>query len=827
MTPQEIEQRVDQILRQLTLKEKVYLLSGRDTWCTLPIERPLEGAPQGIPPVIMTDGTHGVRANQPDAGRAAAGPPPAFPTGVSMASTWNPDLVEQAARALGEETKAMGCDVLLGPCVNIVRTPIAGRNFEAYSEDPYQTGRIGVAFVKGVQSAWAGTSLKHYAANNQEIERYRGSTEVDERTLREIYLPHFEMVVKEAQPWTVMCSYNRINGVYASQNHHLLTEILKDEWGFEGVVVSDWTANHTTTESVKAGLDLEMPGPPKWYGELLLEAANIWQIEEADIDKAARRVLRMAFLSGKMDGTEKKGSVNTPEHQALARQVAEEAIVLLKNRDNLLPLKPQQVQTLAVIGPAAADMTVSGGGSAFTEPPYRATPLQKLQEMLGSQVEVRYEQGCDNWQQIPVMKSAYLRPAKGEGLGLYGEYFSGAGLEGQPFMERVDPRLDFWWFTAGPASGIGARFSARWTGKLAVPASGRYTLSVSNSGYTRLYLDGQEMLVSGKDAKDFNDIGQAGTALMLEKDRAYDLKIELVNAPSAQFTHLRLGLALTPETDDRLERAVALAREADVALVFVGNTEQYETEGADRPHLRLPGAQDELVRRVAEANPNTVVVINVGAPVEMPWINQVAGVLQMFLPGQEGGTAITKVLTGVVNPSGKLTVTYPKRLADTPSFVNLSIPGAREVRYGEGIFTGYRYYDQTGVEPLFPFGFGLSYTRFEYGNLRAPETARIGETVEVSLEVTNTGAVAGKEIVQLYVRDVEASLPRPVKELKGFQKVALAPGETQTLRFTLDRRAFAFYDVIQKDWVVEPGRFEILAGASAADIREMAVIDLE
>lgn len=820
MTSDPLEQRVEALLAQLSLREKISLLSGRDSWSTMPVER------LGIPALVMSDGPHGVRCNQPDAGRDLAGPTTAFPTGVALASTWNPELVEEVARALGEETKAMGCDILLGPCVNIVRTPLGGRNFESYGEDPYLTGRIGAAYVRGLQSAGVGASLKHYAANNQETERYRGSSEVDERTLRELYLAHFETVVKEADPWTVMCSYNRINGVYASQHRHLLTEILKEEWGFKGVVVSDWTANHTITESIEGGLDLEMPGPARYYGSLLFDAVNTWQIEESAIDEAARRVLRMVLRSGKMDGVRYKAVVNTPEHQTLARRAAEEAITLLKN-DGILPLRPGQIQNLAVIGAAAEEFAISGGGSAFTEPPYRRGPLAALRETFGQQVEVRYEPGADNWIDIPVMKAAYLRPAKGEGLGLYGEYFSGEGFDGEPIMQRVDPRLDFWWFTAGPATGIGARFSARWTGSLTVPAGGRYTFRVSNNGAARLFLDGQEIIASRAEGTDFKDIGGGEAVVQLEAGRAYDLRLELINAQGSQFTTVRLGFGATPAVDDRLERAAALAAEADVAVVFVGTNEQFETEGRDRKDLKLPGRQDELVRRVAAANPRTVVVLNTGAAVEMPWIDQVAAVVQAHFPGMEGGAAIASVLSGEVNPSGKLVATYPKRLEETSSFLNLSYEGARQVRYGEGLFVGYRYNDAAGVEPLFPFGHGLSYTTFEYSDLRVSERVKAGQPVEVSLTVTNTGPVAGKEVVQLYVRDVASSLVRPYKELKGFQKVALAPGESQTVRFCLKERDLSFYDPIRKAWVAEPGEFEVLAGASAADIRLKAGFTLE
>ncbi len=833
MLSAEQEKLVENLLAQLTLREKISLLSGRDTWSTMPIERELDGAKGGIPALVMTDGPHGVRTNQPDASRAVCDTTTAFPTGVSMASTWDTELIEAVGRALGEETLATGCDILLGPCVNIVRTPIAGRNFEAYAEDPYLAGRIGVAYVKGVQSSGAGTSLKHYAANNQEIERYRGSSEVDERTLREIYLPHFEMVVKEAQPWTVMCSYNRINGVYASQNDYLLNEILRGEWGFEGIVVSDWTANHTTTESVKGGLDLEMPGPARWYGDLLAEAVRVWQVEEETIDTAARRILRMIVRSGKLDGKQAKASYNTPAHQTLARRVAEEAIVLLKNKGGILPLDPAQMHTLAIIGPAAENIAVSGGGSAEVEPPYRVTPLAALRKELGDKIEVRYEQGADNWTDLPVLSPAFVTPTSGgkvvtgKGGGLYGEYFAGQGFDGPALMQRVDPRLRYHWFSAGPAAGIGSSFSARWTGRLEVPAASRYTFQIRNTGTARLYLDGK-LILESTGSKDPPDPGFHAEVLCdLEQGRPYDLRLELTSPPDQPGTGISLAFGATPAVDDRLERAVALAKEAEVVVVFVGDTDSWETEGTDRPHLRLPAGQDELVSAVAAANPNTVVVLNCGAPVEMPWLEQVAGLVQMYYPGLEGGAAVMEVLTGKVNPSGKLTVTYPRRFEDTPSFTNLSIHEARQVRYGEGIFTGYRYYDTAKVAPLFPFGYGLSYTSFAYAALRAPARVKPGESFSASVEVTNTGKRAGKEVVQLYVRDAACSVPRPVKELKGFAKLDLQPGETKTATFTLDPRALSFYDPLKKTWVAEEGEFEILVGASAADIRARAKVVLE
>jgi beta-glucosidase len=778
----------------------------------------------------MTDGPHGVRANQPDTGRVVS-LATSFPTGVAMASSWNIELIERLGVALGEETRALGCDILLGPCVNIVRTPLAGRNFESYSEDPYLAGRIGVAYVRGVQSQNVGTSLKHYACNNQEDERSRGSSQVDERTLREIYLPHFEAVVKEANPWTVMCSYNRINGVYASQNYYLLTEILREEWGFQGAVISDWGANHTIFESLVGGLDLEMPGPAKYYGSLLMEALRNWQVQAETVDRAARRILRMVIQSGKMDGSTKRlvGSVNTPEHQSLAREVAEESITLLKNNNNLLPLNTSQWRSIAVIGPNAADYPVSGGGSSCLEPPYQVSVLKGIMDKLGNKLEVRYEQGCDNYIELPTLRADCLVPAHGTELGMWGEYFNNTAFHGEPVLQRLDRKLNFWWFSSGPTKEIGEQFSVRWSAALTAPTTGRYTFKLSNSGTARLYLDGKKLIESQTDITPGEFIPSEEAAQVdLSANEAYNLRVEFVKPAEAIFGHIQVMFAHTPppEQDDRLARAVELAKRCDAAIVVVGMPESYETEGRDRQNLELPGRQNELIEAVCKANRNTVVILICGSPVTMPWIESVPALLHAYYPGLEGGNAIARVLVGEVNPSGKLTVTYPRRLEDTPAFTHMSYGGAREVIYGEGIFVGYRYYDARGIEPLFPFGYGLSYTAFEYSGLQAPKSIQPGETIQVSIHIKNTGKYDGKEVVQLYVHDIESSLVRPPKELKGFAKVSLHQGEERRIQFTLDERALSYYDPQRKGWVAESGEFEILVGSSSDDIRARAVLTL-
>ncbi|MGC9468033.1 MAG: glycoside hydrolase family 3 C-terminal domain-containing protein [Anaerolineae bacterium] len=805
----DVETRIETLLAEMTLDEKVSLLSGLNAWQTVPIER------LGIPSLTMTDGPHGVRANRTGPERIS-GPATSFPTGVSMAASWDPDLIERVGVALARETRAMGCDILLGPCVNIVRTPLAGRNFEAYSEDPYLAGRIGVAWVRGLQSRRVGASLKHYACNNQETERFRGDSAVDERTLREIYLAQFEMIVKETQPWTVMCAYNRVNGTYASQHDYLLNKILRDEWGFEGIVVSDWGANHTITESVAGGLDLEMPGPARYYGDLLAAAVRNWQVEEGVIDDAVRRILKVLVRSGRLDDEElPEGAVNAPRHQELARELAERSITLLRNAHNVLPLR--DVRTVAVIGPNAAEARIGGGGSSYLEPPYRVSPLEALQAAFDDEVTITYTQGCDNFTELPALKPNLPAPDQ-ERNGFWGAYYDNTSLEGEPAAERLDLYLNEWRLI--PPEGVDAdAFSAKWSGAFKVLESGRYLFKVRTSGLCRLYL-GDEMLIESTPLAPPSDHPVTTSTAHAELDAGtiYKVRIEYVNPSDTPLRELRVLAAYdpSPENDDRIERAVAVAEGADVAIVFGGMPQGFESEGHDRPHMRLPGRQDELIRQVAAANPNTVVVLNCGAPVEMPWAAEVSAIVLAYYPGQEGGAAIANILTGAVNPSGKLPVTFPERYEDNPTYINY--PGTREVHYGEGIFVGYRYYEEKGVKPLFPFGFGLSYTTFAYSDLEVPEEVTRDEPVKISLTITNTGDVQGEEVIQLYVADKISTLVRPVKELKGFRKICLDPGESTRVSFTLDERALSYYDPYAKAWVAEPGEFDVMVGSSSRDI---------
>ena len=811
------EETIEKLLKQMTLPEKISLLSGRNRWYTVAIDR------LGVPSLVMTDGPHGVRTGGHGSERIVSSAT-AYPTGVSMASTWNRDLIERTGVALGEETRYLGCHILLGPCVNIVRSPLGGRNFETYAEDPYLAGQIGIAYVRGLQSQKIGASVKHYAANNQEFERMRGNSVVDERTLREIYLPAFEMIVKETNPWTVMCSYNRINGTYASEHEVLLRKILKEEWEFEGVVVSDWGAVHDIHDPIKAGLDLEMPGPARYFGQGLQAAVNNWQVDERDVDDAARRMLRILFRSGLMtDENLHKGTGDTPEHRAVARDLAAESMVLLKNEGNQLPFKAEKIQKLAVIG-LNADRMVSGGGSSRVDPHRWVTPLAGLREKLGDRVEIAYTPGYDNRVFPVAVEEDRFRHLDGETRGLKTEFFNNLDFSGKPVLERVDPNIEEWWGGAGPATGEvdPSQFSVRWTGTYTSPESGETAFVINNTGTARVWLDGKLILENEigtmtNSTYDFEKMGDRAR-VTLEKGKSYTFKAEFVSGQDNPYALIRFSY--TPPlgvVGDLLETAVNLAKNSDAVVIVAGLSDLYESEGMDRPDMALPGDQEKLIRAVADVNANTAVVVNVGAPVVMPWADAVDAILLAYYPGQEGGHALADILFGDVNPSGKLTVSFPKRLADNPAFIHY--PGWKDVHYGERLFVGYRYYDTKDIEPLFPFGHGLSYTHFSYSELALPSAVASGEDFEVSVTVENTGDLPGQEVIQLYIRDVQSTLNRPYKELKGFEKVNLAAGESKIVTFKLTPRALSYYDPYEKAWMAEAGIFEVHVGASSRDIR--------
>lgn len=653
---------IQELIAQMTLEEKAGLCSGLDFWQTKAVER------LGIPSIMMTDGPHGLRkqkAGNDHLGIFDSVPSTCFPAGAGMACSWDRELIKQVGAAIGEECQAEDVSILLGPGANIKRSPLCGRNFEYFSEDPYLSSEMAVGHIEGVQSQGVGTSLKHFAANNQEHRRMSVDAIVDERTLREIYLASFESVVKKAQPWTVMCSYNQVNGEYASENPYLLTDILKEEWGHEGFVVSDWGAVNERAKGLAAGLELEMPSSNGAGDQKIIDAVRSGTLSEAALDRAVGRLL--SIISKAVENRKENASYDLEAHHQLARVAARESMVLLKNEGGLLPLKREG--SYAVIGDFAHNPRYQGGGSSHIKPTRLDDIYNSLQEEAGSSAKLTYSQGY-----------------------------------------------------------------------------------VSDS-----------------------------------------------DEPSLEL----------------IEQAIEAASQVDTAIVFVGLPERYESEGYDRTHLRIPESQIRLIEAVAKVQSNVVVVLSNGSPIEMPWISNVKAVLEGYLGGQALGGAISDLLFGKVSPSGKLAETFPMQLEHNPSYLNF--PGEGDtVEYKEGLFVGYRYYDAKRITPLFPFGYGLSYTTFAYSDLSvSTHSLKDTDTLQVSVKVTNTGAMQGKEIVQLYVKDVLSNVVRPDKELKGFAKVDLLPGETKLLSFTLDSRAFAYYNVELRDWHVETGEFEILVGPSS------------
>lgn len=654
------------LISQMTLEEKAGMCSGLDFWHLKGVER------LGIPSVMVSDGPHGLRKQDDKADHLGINDSikaVCFPPACLSACSFDRELLHTFGAAVGKEAQATDVSVVLGPAVNIKRSPLCGRNFEYYSEDPYLAGEIATAFIQGVQSQNVGTSIKHFAANNQEFNRMSNSSEVDERTLREIYLPAFETAVKNAQPQTVMCSYNQLNGTYASEHPWLLTEVLRDEWGFEGYVMSDWGAVNDRVAALKAGLELEMPSSNGVNDAEIVKAVKEGTLDESVLDLAVERILRIIFHW--TDHREEQPFTMEEDH-LLAQHIAEESMVLLKNED-ILPLGADE--KIAFIGGFAKTPRFQGGGSSHIN------------------------------------------------------------------SFRVDNALD-------------------------------YASKIGNVDYAEGFPSDRDL---------------------------YD--------------------------ETLAKEALAKAADADKAVIFAGLPDSFESEGYDRQHMKLPNCQNRLISEILQVQPNTVIVLHNGSPVEMPWLSEVKGVLEAYLGGQAGGGAVANLLFGKVNPSGKLAETMPVKLADNPAHLNFG--DGDKTFYKEGIHVGYRYYDAKEMDVAFPFGHGLSYTTFAYSNLTTDKTEITdSDTLTVSVDVTNTGHIAGKETVQLYVRDLTSACRRPDKELKGFEKVALEPGETKTVSITLDKRSFAWYNTEIKDWYAANGTYELLIGASSRDIRLTAQIQM-
>jgi beta-glucosidase len=719
---------------------------------------------------------------------------------------------------MGDQVLSKGANILLGPTMNLHRAPLAGRNFECYSEDPHLSARIAVAEVQGIQSSGkVGACIKHYVANDQEFERMTISSEVDERTLREVYLLPFEACVKEALAWSIMTAYNKLNGTYCAEHEWLLADILRGEWGFQGYVISDWWGTKSTTPSANAGLDLEMPGPGVWFGESLLQAVKSGEVSEETIDQKVRRLLGTMQAVGRFDSpadtTEE--ALDRPQDREVIRRTGAEAIVLLRN-NGVLPIAASQ--SVAVIGPSADVARFGGGGSSEVLPHYLVTPLDAIREATGS--TVTFTRGSTPYTMLPAIDPRFI-------TGFDVEFFLGTEVEGDVVATQHVDRAAHRWIQNVPVPEGTERFSARLTTTFTPDEDGDWTFGLVAAGRAKLFVDDELVIDNWTEFEPspvFFGMGskeKTGSVAMKSGDPR-KLVIEY-RAATTFAAGIHVG-GIRPMGADRIAEAVDAAKAADVAVLIVGLDPESETEGHDRASMDLTGDQNELIRAVAAANPNTVVVVQAGSIVSLDWADEVGAIAYAWYGGQECGNAIADVLFGTVNPCGKLPQTIPMRYEDNPSFSEsgANYPGADGVvRYEEGVFIGHRHYDAKNIEPRYPFGHGLSYTTFDYGTL---ETERDGDNVIAFIDITNSGDVAGKEVVQLYVGDVDASVPRPPKELRDFEKISLAPGETRNVRFVLGPRAFQFWG--DGDWVLEPGEFTLSCGSSSRDIRATATVTL-
>ncbi|AHG49297.1 beta-glucosidase (plasmid) [Rhizobium leguminosarum bv. trifolii CB782] len=807
---------IDSILDQMTLEEQVSLLSGADFWTTVPVER------LGVPKIKVTDGPNGARG----AGSLVAGvKATCFPVGIALGATWNPELVGQMGAALARQAKSKGAAVMLAPTVNIHRSGLNGRNFECYSEDPMLTAELAVAYIDGVQGEGIAATIKHFAGNESEIERQTMSSDIDERTLREIYLPPFEQAVRRASVMAVMSSYNRLNGTYTSEHYWLLTKVLRQEWGFDGIVMSDWFGSHSTAETINAGLDLEMPGPARDRGEKLVAAVREGKVEAATVKAAARRMLLLLERVGAFEKTPAltERAIDLPEDRALIRRLGAEGAVLLKN-DSILPLAKTSLDRIAVIGPNAATARVMGGGSAQIAAHYTVSPLEGIRAALANANSISHAVGCRHNRLIDVFKGKITV-----------EYFKGRGCKGHPLHVETVEKGEFFWFELPSGDLDPAHFSARMTMQFVPEESGDHVFGMTNAGLARLFVDGA-LTVDGHDGwtRGENYFGTANAeqrgAARLEAGKAYAVTVEYepstANGEGINLIAVRFGVE-KPLGEADIAAAVETARNADVALLFVGRDGEWDAEGLDLPDMRLPGRQEELIERVAAANANTAVVLQTGGPVEMPWLGKVRAVMQVWYPGQELGNAVADVLFGDVEPGGRLPQTFPKALADNSAITGDAAvyPGKDgHVHYEEGVFVGYRHHDTRAVEPLFPFGFGLGYTRFSWGEPKLSSYEMGPDGVTVSVDVTNIGDRAGSELVQLYISSPKTKVERPDKELRAFAKLSLQPGETGTAVMKIRPRDLAYFDVEGGAFRAEPGNYQLIVAANAADIR--FIIDL-
>ena len=793
------EARVDSLLKQLTLEERIDLIGGVDDFYIRAIPK------IGFPRLKMADGPVGVRNY---------GPSTVF-GGIGLAATWNPALAEEIGKVIGEDARSRGVHFMLGPGVNIYRAPMNGRNFEYFGEDPFLASRTAVAYIEGMQSQGVSATIKHYMGNNSEFDRHNTDSILDERTMREIYLPVFEAAVKEAHVGAIMDSYNLTNGIHMTQNGPINIGIAKKDWGFTGVIMSDWDSTYDGIAAANGGLDLEMPSGKFMNRATLLPAIKAGKVSEATIDDKVRRIFRTAIQFGWLDRDQTDLSIPrlNPEGRQVTLAAAKESMVLLKNDGNLLPLDKLKIHSIAVIGPDAYPAVPGGGGSAEAKPFVQVSDLEGITNYLGNSAKVYYDRGIPSFDDI-AKNTEFTTEANGGQQGLKAEFFTNRNLAGTPSVTRITKHVNY--EPARGNDGAAGDVSVRWTGYFTPPTPGTYLLFVQgpgeNGGY-RLYVDKKLIFDNWKQWYAF--VSEVSMNLMPGPHQ-----IEMDYYAKGGWGKTMADFGIARPADLVSPAAKTLASQADAVVLAVGFDASDEGESSDR-EFQLPPGQDELIREISAANKHTVVVLTSGGGVDMSaWVDQVPALMEAWYPGQEGGSALAQLLFGDFSPSGKLPISIERRWEDNAAHDSYyPNSGDKKVEYKEGLFVGYRHFDKSGIKPLFPFGYGLSYTTFAYKNLMvSPGSASGNHQVTVGFDITNTGSRRGEEVAEVYVGDKHAPVPRPVKELKGFAKVDLSPGETKHVEVTLDRRAFSYYDVKAHAWTISPGDFDIDVAHSSAEI---------
>lgn len=782
----EAEQRAKEIVAKMTLKEKLRYISGYTGGFSIcPVPR------LGLPEVFMADGPQGIRNNTKST---------MYPSGILSAATWNRDLNYRLGRGLGQDAKARGVGILLGPGVNIYRSPLCGRNFEYFGEDPYLSGEVAKQYILGVQSEGVIATIKHFAANNQEWDRHHVSSEVDERTLQEVYFAPFRKAVKEAHVGAVMNSYNLLNGVHASENRWLNIDILRDTWGFKGILMSDWVSVYSTVGAANHGLDLEMPTGEYLNEELLMPAIEQGLITEATIDLKVQHILQTLIAFGFLDKEPKDTSIalDNPHSRQTALDIAREGIVLLKNEGNMLPLKGRTV----VMG-SNAEVLVTGGGSGFVSP-FSTVSIAEGLEQLQKRNTIRLK---DDLLFDDLKDAIYADEGKRQ-KGFKAEYFKNVELKGTPDATCMENQIAHDWGTGVPLEGFPADgFSVRWTATYVPVTNGFVRMTMCGRGGYRAYINDQLICT--------DHLPEREQVIEVEAGKKYRLRVEYHNYGG----DARIGLKAGILNESLLKQTLAKAKNVVLCVGFNNGDEDggIEGEGADRS-FALPKPRLELIRKVTSLHDNVVVVVNAGGGIDFSdWGDKVKAIVMAWYSGQEGGRAVAEILTGVISPSGKLPISIEHRWEDNPVsksyYENMKFAEYKRTQYSEGIFMGYRGYDKSGIKPLYPFGYGLSYTTFAYGNLMVEKNGV--NRVKVTFDISNTGKMDAAEVAQVYVHDVKSSVPRPYKELKGYEKVFLKKGETKRVTIELEDDAFSYYDMDKQRFVVEKGDFEILVGTSS------------